>query len=90
MKTAVRYLIPMKLHIKQGGYMKDQLTEATFKYKDYYECPTSCGAIYHTYSFTHREFECKDCRSTFLVPENVKLNKPKPFKKRVKREVSNG
>ena len=65
--------------------------EAEFVYSTYYQCPHKCGAIYDTFSFTHRQFECKDCGGTFLVPEDVKLNKPKKFKKRhKKKEVSNG
>lgn len=56
----------------------------------YYSCPHGCGAVYHKYSFTHREFECKDCRQVFLVPEDVKLNKPKQFKKKSRKEVKHG
>lgn len=64
------------------------LKEAIKKYDTgYYECPHGCDAVYHTYSFTHREFECKDCRNVFLVPSDINLNKPQQFK-RAKREGS--
>lgn len=56
----------------------------------YYSCPASCGAVYHEVSFTHREFQCKDCNQEFLVPESIKIIKPKPFKRKSKQEVSNG
>lgn len=64
------------------------IKEAELVFKSgYYKCPASCGAIYHTYSFTHRTFQCKDCGTDFKVPDNVKLNKPKI--KRTKK-VQNG
>lgn len=65
------------------------MREATKMYENYYECPHGCGAVYNTYSFNNREFECYDCRKEFKVPNEVKLNKPRKFKKK-KREVSNG
>ena len=58
-----------------------QIKEAKQKYKEYLECPEGCGAHYHHSSFTHREYECRDCRNTFLVPSSVKLSKPVPFRK---------
>ena len=60
----------------------NQLPEVIHRFDKYYECPHGCGAHYHIYSFTHRQFECKDCNQVFLVPENVKLNKPNQFKKK--------
>ena len=61
--------------------------EALELYKDYYQCPHCVDAVYHTYSFTHRLFQCKDCNNEFLVPNNIKLNKPKVFKSKSKKEV---
>ena len=56
----------------------------------YFECPSGCGAVYHQYSFTHNPYICKDCNQEFSIPEGVKLNKPKPFKKRVKKPARQG
>lgn len=64
-----------------------QINEAKKKFKDYYECPENCGAIYHSSALTHRNFECKDCRQVFLVPAEVKIKEFKPFKRK---EVRNG
>lgn len=58
-----------------------QIKEAKKKFKDYYECPEGCGAIYHSIALTHRNYECKDCRQVFLVPAEVKISAPKPFRK---------
>ena len=66
----------------------DNVREAELVFKSgYYKCPHGCGAHYHTYSFTHREFTCKDCNREFLVPSKVKINKPKKF---IKKKVKNG
>lgn len=71
--------------------MSKQLLEAVKKYDSgYYSCPHGCDAVYHTYSFTHRCFQCKDCNKEFLVPRGIKLNKPEPFKKKIRKEVNNG
>lgn len=64
--------------------MSKQLPEAIHKFNEYWECPVGCNAVYHEYSFTHRNFMCKDCNKEFLVPEHIKLNKPEPFKKKPK------
>lgn len=59
------------------------LKEAELVYESgYYRCPVCVDAIYHTYSFTHRRFVCKDCNQEFLVPEHIKLNKDDQFVKR--------
>lgn len=65
------------------------LKEAVKKYDSgYYECPHGCSAVYHTYSFTHRRFVCKDCNNEFLVPEHIKLNKADQFVKRKPKQTS--
>lgn len=56
-----------------------EIKEAKKKFNNYYECPHGCGAVYHTEALSHRNFECKDCRQTFLVPHSIKINAPKPF-----------
>lgn len=65
------------------------LPEAIKKYESgYYECPHSCGAVYHKLSFTHAAFICKDCGGTFKVPSEVKILPVKKYRK--KKEPSNG
>ena len=69
--------------------MNKQLPEAEKVYESgYYSCPLCHDAVYHELSFTHRNFQCKDCNQVFLVPESIKLNTPKSFKK--KRQVKQG
>jgi len=62
------------------------IKEAKKKFNHYYECPEGCGAVYHDSALTHRDYECKDCRNLFRVPSEVKINAPKPFKKREPRQ----
>lgn len=65
------------------------LREAIKVFKDYFACPECSdsksvlnnAAIYHSSALTHRNFECKDCRQVFLVPAEVKISAPKPFRK---------
>ena len=65
----------------------NDLKEAIKVFDDYYACPCCSdgkgvldnAAVYATEAFTHRNFECKDCRQTFLVPAHIKINAPKPF-----------
>lgn len=69
----------------------NNLPEAIHVFNKYYACPCCSdsvdvlneAAIYHESSFTHREFQCKDCNKVFLIPTSIKLNKPQPFKKKV-------
>lgn len=68
--------------------MSKEVVEAVKVFNDYYACPCCTDAVYHSYAFTHREFDCKDCGGSFLVPEDIKLNKPKPFKRKP-RKVTN-
>lgn len=64
------------------------LREAIKVFKDYFACPECSdsksvlnnAAIYHSSALTHRNFECKDCRQVFLVPAEVKISAPKPFR----------
>lgn len=66
------------------------MKEAIKVFNEYFACPECShgrdlvneAAIYHLSSFTHREFECKDCRNQFLVPSSIKLNKPQQFKRK--------
>jgi hypothetical protein len=60
----------------------NDLKQAIPVFKDYYACPECKDAIYNIEAFTHREYECKDCRQVFLVPSEVKINKPKEFRPR--------
>jgi len=67
-----------------------ELKQAIPVFKDYFACPECSNsknvvneaAVYHIEAFTHREYECRDCRQVFLVPASIKLNKPKEFKRK--------
>ena len=68
----------------------NDLKQAIPVFKDYYACPECSNgknvlneaAVYNIEAFTHREYECRDCRQVFLVPAEVKINKPKEFRPR--------
>ena len=68
----------------------NELKEAIHVFRDYHACPCCSNgknvlneaAIYAEESFTHRIFVCKDCNQEFKVPDSIKLNKPKEFKRR--------
>tara|TARA_R100001086_G_scaffold249209_1_gene188230 strand:- start:318 stop:536 length:219 start_codon:yes stop_codon:yes gene_type:complete len=65
--------------------MNNELKEATEYFKEnkeYLECPSGCGAVYHESAFTHNPFECKDCKTMFKVPSRIKIRKPRHFKKK--------
>lgn len=64
----------------------NRIQEATKKFKDYYECPHKCGAVYHSVALTHRIYVCKDCNQEFQVPAEVKISAPKPFRKSEQRK----
>ena len=78
--------------------MSNQLPEAIHVFDKYHACPLCSkgvdvvneSAVYHELSFTHRQFQCKDCNQVFLVPESIKLNAPKPFKKKVRQPANRG
>lgn len=66
-----------------------ELKEAIHVFNKYHACPecsngkdvVNQAAVYHEEAFTHRIFECKDCRGSFKVPDSIKIVKPKPFRK---------
>jgi len=66
-----------------------ELKQAIHVFNKYWACPdcsngkdvVNQAAVYHEESFTHRNYECRDCRQTFIVPSSVKINSPKPFRK---------
>lgn len=67
--------------------MREETKELKLKFKEYYECPNHCGAVYHVSCIDRRPFECRDCKTISHVPKEIKV---RDFRKERKESPSGG